>query len=75
VIEDAGRQRLASYYLYSALLAGVIGDGGLGTRLVQARIEADRDEADVLGGVERELSALRAETAREVADLQTPRRA
>jgi hypothetical protein len=48
---------------------------GLGTRLVQARIEAGRDEADVLGGVERELSALRAETAREVADLQTPRRA
>jgi hypothetical protein len=29
VIEDAGRQRLAAYYLYSALLAGVIGNGGL----------------------------------------------
>jgi hypothetical protein len=29
VVEDAGRQRLAGYYLYSALLAGVIGDGGL----------------------------------------------
>ena len=29
VVEDAGRQRLAAYYLYSALLAGVIGDGGL----------------------------------------------
>jgi hypothetical protein len=27
VIEDAGRQRLAAYYLYSALLAGVL-DGG-----------------------------------------------
>ena len=25
VVEDAGRQRLAAYYLYSALLAGVIG--------------------------------------------------
>jgi hypothetical protein len=29
VIEDSGRQRLAAYYLYSALLAGVIGDGDL----------------------------------------------
>jgi hypothetical protein len=29
LIEDAGRQRLAAYYLYSALLAGVIGDDGL----------------------------------------------
>jgi hypothetical protein len=29
VVEDAGRQRLAAYYVYSALLAGVIGDGGL----------------------------------------------
>jgi hypothetical protein len=29
VVEDAGRQRLAAYYLYSALLAGVIGDGDL----------------------------------------------
>jgi hypothetical protein len=29
VVEDAGRRRLAAYYLYSALLAGVIGDGGL----------------------------------------------
>src|ERR1700729_2909970 len=27
VIEDAGRQRLAAYYLYSALMAGLIGDG------------------------------------------------
>jgi hypothetical protein len=29
VIEDAGCQRLAAYYLYSALLAGVIGTGDL----------------------------------------------
>jgi hypothetical protein len=29
VVEDAGRQRLAAYYLYSALLAGVIGEDGL----------------------------------------------
>ncbi len=29
VIEEAGRQRLAAYYLYSALIAGVIGDDGL----------------------------------------------
>ena len=29
LIEDAGRQRLAAYYLYSALLDGVIGDDGL----------------------------------------------
>jgi hypothetical protein len=29
VIEDIGRQRLAAYYLYSALVAGVIGDDGL----------------------------------------------
>jgi hypothetical protein len=29
VIEDAGRQRLASYYLYSALLAGLIEGGDL----------------------------------------------
>jgi hypothetical protein len=29
VIEDAGRQRLAAYYLYSALIAGVIGDDDL----------------------------------------------
>lgn len=29
VIEDAGRQRLAAYYLYSALLAGLIGAGDL----------------------------------------------
>lgn len=29
VVEDAGRQRLAAYYLYSALLAGVIGNRDL----------------------------------------------
>jgi hypothetical protein len=29
VIEDAGRQRLAAYYLYSALIAGVIGGDDL----------------------------------------------
>jgi hypothetical protein len=29
VIEDAGRQRLAAYYLYSALLAGLIGPDNL----------------------------------------------
>jgi hypothetical protein len=29
VIEDAGRQRLSAYYLYSALLAGVIGTDDL----------------------------------------------
>lgn len=29
VIEDTGRQRLASYYLYSALVAGLIGPDGL----------------------------------------------
>jgi hypothetical protein len=29
VTDEAGRQRLASYYLYSALLAGLIGDGDL----------------------------------------------
>ena len=29
VIEDTGRQRLAAYYLYSALLAGVIGPDDL----------------------------------------------
>src|ERR1700758_4413248 len=29
LIEDAGRQRLAAYYLYSALLAGVIGPDSL----------------------------------------------
>ncbi len=29
VIEDAGRQRLAAYYLYSALLAGLTGTDGL----------------------------------------------
>jgi hypothetical protein len=29
VIEDTGRQRLAAYYLYSALIAGVIGPGDL----------------------------------------------
>ena len=29
VVEDAGRQRLGAYYLYSALLAGVIGPGDL----------------------------------------------
>lgn len=29
VVEDAGRERLAAYYLYSALLAGLIDDGGL----------------------------------------------
>jgi hypothetical protein len=29
VIDDIGRRRLAAYYLYAALLAGVIGDDGL----------------------------------------------
>jgi hypothetical protein len=29
VVEDAGRQRLSAYYLYSALFAGVIGPGDL----------------------------------------------
>ena len=33
VIEDAGRQRLAAYYLYSALLAGVIGTDDLAPAL------------------------------------------
>ena len=32
VVEDAGRQRLAAYYLYSALFAGVIGPGDLAPR-------------------------------------------
>jgi hypothetical protein len=30
LVEDAGRQRLAAYYLYAALLAGVIGEDDLG---------------------------------------------
>ena len=29
VIDDIGRRRLAAYYLYAALLAGMIGDDGL----------------------------------------------
>jgi len=29
IIEDTGRQRLAAYYLYSALIAGLIGDADL----------------------------------------------
>jgi hypothetical protein len=29
IIEDTGRQRLAAYYLYSALISGVIGDADL----------------------------------------------
>jgi hypothetical protein len=29
IVEDTGRQRLAAYYLYSALIAGVIGDADL----------------------------------------------
>ena len=40
VIEDAGRQRLAAYYLYSAVLAGVIGGDGL----PPARWPAELDE-------------------------------
>jgi hypothetical protein len=40
VIEDAGRQRLAAYYLYSAFLAGVIGGDGL----PPARWPAELDE-------------------------------
>jgi hypothetical protein len=31
VIDDIGRRRLAAYYLYAALLAGVTGDDGLPT--------------------------------------------
>jgi hypothetical protein len=38
VVEDAGRQRLAAYYLYSALLAGVIGDGDLAPSRWPARL-------------------------------------
>ena len=30
IIEDTGRQRLGAYYLYSALIAGLIGDADLG---------------------------------------------
>jgi hypothetical protein len=40
VVEDAGRQRLAAYYLYSALLAGVIRDG----ELLPARWPAELSE-------------------------------
>jgi hypothetical protein len=29
VVEDAGRQRLAAYYLYSVLISGLVADGGL----------------------------------------------
>jgi hypothetical protein len=46
---------------------------GIGTRLVQTRIRAGRDQANALGNIGRELGALRAETAIEVADLQAPR--
>jgi hypothetical protein len=37
---------------------------GIGTRLVQARIQAGRDQADALGRIGRELSALLADTGR-----------
>lgn len=47
---------------------------GIGTKRVQARIQEGRDQAGALGGIERELSALAAETAREAADLQAARR-
>ena len=52
VVEDAGRQRLAAYYLYSALLAGVIDDDAL---------------APALGRLANELRALRAQTDAELA--------
>jgi hypothetical protein len=47
---------------------------GLGTRLIQDRIRAGRQQADALGGIERELSALRADTVRQVADAAASRR-
>jgi hypothetical protein len=47
---------------------------GLGTRLVQARIQAGREQADALGRMSRELSEMRAETVRVVADAQASRR-
>jgi hypothetical protein len=47
---------------------------GLGTRLVQARLRAGRDQADALGSIERELSALRVDTASAITDLRAPPR-
>jgi hypothetical protein len=46
---------------------------GLGTRLVQARIQAGREQADALGRISRELSGLRADAASAVADLKAGR--
>ncbi len=46
---------------------------GLGTRLVRARIQAGRDEADALRGLGEELGTLRAEADRELADLRAGR--
>jgi hypothetical protein len=40
VIEDAGRERLAAYYLYSALIAGVIDDHDLGPSRWPAKLAA-----------------------------------
>lgn len=47
---------------------------GLGTRLVQARLEAGREQSNALGRIGSELSEIRAETVREVANAQTSRR-
>jgi hypothetical protein len=46
----------------------------LGTRLVRARIQAGRNEADALGGLGQEVGTLRAEADRELGDLRPPGR-
>ena len=48
---------------------------GLGTRLIETRIQAGKDQADALRRLGQELRMLQAQSAGEVADLRTEKRA
>jgi hypothetical protein len=72
VVEDAGRQRLASYYLYSALIAGLIGDDDLAPARWPARLAEPMRHMGLARFAPRALRGLDAELT--VAEQATRRR-
>jgi hypothetical protein len=75
VIEDAGRQRLAAYYLYSALLAGVIGADDLAPKRWPAELAEPMHRLDLIRFAPRTRRGLDAQlTAAEQATGRNPDR-
>jgi hypothetical protein len=75
VIEDIGLQRLAAYYLYSALVAGVIGDDDAAPERWPARLAEPMQRLGLTRFTPRTRRGLDAQlTAAEQATLQNPDR-